>query len=173
MSDAATPEDVARLRSVVAGAVAHPEEVSLQRMSAMLAPQLHPWRVAAVLFLALGSLGLVAAAAGIYGLVAYDVTQRSREIGVRVALGASSRSIVQLVLATGLRLVLMGIGAGLLVAFGIGRVMLSMLFETTPFDPAVLFSTVVVLAGAAILASLVPAWRATRLNPAELLSTEY
>jgi len=172
MSHAATPADVARLRATLAAAVGHPEELSLQRMTAMLAPQLQPWRVAAALFLVLGSLGLIAAAAGIYGLVAYDVTQRSREIGVRVALGATSRRIVQLVLATGLRLVLMGIGTGLLVEFGIGRVMLSMLFETTPFDPVVLTATVVVLAGAAILASLVPAWRASRLNPAELLSTE-
>ena len=148
-------------------------EDPLQRMTVMLAPQLQPWRVAAILFMVLGALGLIAAAAGIHGLVAYDVTQRAREIGVRVALGATSSNIVRLVLATGLRLVLMGIGAGLLVAFGVGRVMLSLLFETTPFDPVVLVTTVVVLAGAAILASLVPAWRASRVNPAELLSTGY
>jgi predicted permease len=172
LSDAAAAADVARLRSILAGALPHPEEVSIQRMTSMMAPQLRPWRVAAALFIVLGSLGLVAAAAGIYGLVAYDVTQRSREIGVRVALGATSRRIVQLVIATGLRVVVLGIGAGLLVAFGIGRVMLSLLFGTTPFDPVVLVVTVVVLVVAAVLASLLPAWRASRLNPAELLSSE-
>ena len=172
VSETATPGDVARLRSVLTTVLPHPDELSMQRMTVMLAPQLQPWRVAAVLFLVLGSLGLVAAAVGIYGLVAYDVTQRSREVGVRIALGATSRKIVQLVIATGLRVVLMGIGAGLLVAFGLGRVMLSLLFGTTPFDPVVLAVTVVVLVLSAILASLVPAWRASRLNPAELLSTE-
>ena len=172
LSERATPEDVARLRSILAGALPHPEEVSIQRMTSMMAPQLRPWRVAAVLFIVLGSLGLLAAAAGIYGLVAYDVAQRSREIGVRVALGATSRLIVQLVVATGLRVVVSGIGAGLLVAFGMGRVMLALLFDTTPFDPVVLAVTIVVLVVAAVLASLLPAWRASRLNPAELLSAE-
>ena len=172
LSDAATAADVARLRSILAGALPHPEDVSIQRMTSMMAPQLRPWRVAAALFIVLGSLGLGAAAAGIYGLVGYDVTQRSREIGVRVALGATSRRIMQLVIATGLRVVVLGIGAGLLVAFGIGRVMLSLLFGTTPFDPLVLAVTIVVLVLAAVLASLLPAWRASRLNPAELLSSE-
>jgi ABC-type antimicrobial peptide transport system permease subunit len=105
--------------------------------------------------------------------VAYDVTQRSREIGVRVALGATSASIVRLVVGTGLRVVLMGIGAGLLAAFGIGRVMLSLLFGTTPFDPAVLATTMLVLLLAAVLASLVPAWRALRVNPATALTSEW
>ena len=124
------------------------------------------------LFLVLGSLGLLAAAAGIYGLVAYDVTQRSREIGVRVALGATSPRIVQLILWTGLRVVLMGIGTGLLVAFGVGRVMMSLLFGTTPFDPVVIGVTVLVLILAAAFASLVPVWRALRVNPAIALASE-
>jgi predicted permease len=172
VSGTASPEDVAALRSTLSAVLSYPGEMSMLRMTALLAPQLRPWRVAAVLFLVLGSLGLIAAAAGIYGLVAYDVTQRTREIGVRVALGATSLRVVQLVVATGLRVVLMGVGAGLLAAFGIGRVMLSLLFGTTPFDPVVLAVTVFVLMAAAVLASLVPAWRALRVSPATALSAE-
>ena len=172
LRDEATPADVALLRSTLGTVLRRPNELLVQRMSAQLAPQLQPWRVAAILFLVLGSLGLLAAATGIYGLVAYDVTQRTREIGVRVALGASSRQVMNLVIGTGLRVVLMGVGAGLLIAFGIGRVMLALLFGTSPFDPVVLTATVVVLVGAALLASLVPAWRALRVNPAIALRAE-
>jgi putative ABC transport system permease protein len=71
-----------------------------------------------------------------------------------------------------LRVVIMGIGAGLLIAFGVGRVMMSLLFGTSPFDPAVLGLTVLVLISAAALASLVPVWRALRVNPAVALSAD-
>jgi ABC-type antimicrobial peptide transport system permease subunit len=172
MAAAASPEDVARLRAALTPLLRHPDELSVQRVTGFLTPQFQPWRVAAILFLVLGALGLAAAASGIYGLVAYDVTLRSREIGVRVALGATSTRIVQLVLTTGLRVVLMGVGAGLLAAFGIGRVMQSVLFGTTPFDPVVLAVTVLVLVLAAILASLVPVWRALRVHPAIALASE-
>jgi putative ABC transport system permease protein len=172
LSDASRPADVARLRSTLTTVLSHPEELSVQRLTAQLAPQLRPWRVAAILFLVLGSLGLLAAATGMYGLVAYDVTQRSREIGVRIALGATGTRIVRLVVGSGVRVVLMGVGAGLLAAFGIGRVMLDILFGTTPFDPLVVAVTVLVLVLAAILASLVPVWRALRVNPAIALTSE-
>jgi len=172
MRAAALPADVARLRGLVSPLMAYPSDLAIQRLSDVLAPQLRTWRIAAVLFLLFGALGLIAAATGIYGLVAYDVVQRSRDIGVRIALGATSGRVMRLVMGTGLRLVLTGIGLGMLVAFGIGRVMVSLLFETTPFDPAALLITTLVLLAATVLASLVPAWRACRLNPARLLSTE-
>ncbi len=172
LSDVAVPADVARLRSTVAQLLRHPEELTIQRVTVLLAPQLQPWRVAAILFLVLGSLGLVAAAAGIYGLVAYDVTLRRREIGVRLALGAPSSRIASFVVNAALRVVIMGIGVGLLIAFGVGRVMMSLLFGTSPFDPIVLGLTVLVLVAAAALASLVPVWRALRVNPAVALSAD-
>ena len=172
LSDVAIAADVARLRSTLAPVLGHPEELSIQRVTIMLAPQLRPWRVAALLFLVLGSLGLVAAVTGVYGLIAYDVTQRTREIGIRVALGASSSRIAAVVVKAALRVVIMGIGAGLLIAFGVGRVMMSLLFGTSPFDPAVLGLTVLVLISAAALASLVPVWRALRVNPAVALSAD-
>jgi putative ABC transport system permease protein len=172
LSDAALPADVARLRVILSPLLGHSEELSIQRTTVMLAPQLRLWRVAAVLFLVLGSLGLVAAMTGIYGLVAYDVAQRTREIGVRVALGASSSHIASFVMHAALRVVIMGIAAGLLIAFGVGRVMMSLLFGTSPFDPVVLELTVLVLVAAAALASLVPVWRALRVNPAVALSAD-
>ena len=172
LSGATTPADVARLRATLATVLSHPEELSIQRTTGMLAPQLRPWRVAAALFLVLGSLGLLAAATGIYGLVAYDVTQRTREIGVRIALGAPALRIAGFIMSSALRVVLMGIGAGLLAAFGIGRAMMSLLFGTSPFDPVVLGLTVVVLVVAAALASLIPMWRALRVSPAVALSSE-
>jgi len=76
------------------------------------------------------------------------------------------------VVGSGLRVVLIGIGAGILIALGVGRVMSSVLFATTPYDPVVLVVTALALAAAATLASLLPAWRAVRVNPAEVLSAE-
>lgn len=172
LDDVARPADVARLHSTLTSVLSHPEEISLYRVTGLLATQLRPWRVAAILFLVLGSLGLLAAAAGIYGLVAYDVTQRTREIGVRVALGASSSRIASFVMNAALRVVIMGIATGLLIAFGVGRVMMALLFGTSPFDPVVLGLTVLVLVAAAALASLVPVWRALRVNPAVALSAD-
>ena len=162
---AARPTDVAGLRDAVSPLMAYPAELSVRRLSELLAPQLRPWRIAAVLFLLFGALGLIAAATGIYGLVAYDVVQRSRDIGVRLALGATATRILRQVIGNGLRPVLAGIGLGILVALGIGRVMVALLFETTPFDLPTLILTAVVLLASAVLASLVPAWRASRLDP--------
>jgi putative ABC transport system permease protein len=171
-SDVARPADVTRLHSTLTPVLSHPEEISIYRMTGLLAPQLRPWRVATILFLVLGSLGLLAAATGIYGLVAYDVTLRRREIGVRIALGAPSSRIASFVMKAALRVVIMGIGTGLLIAFGVGRVMMSLLFGTSPFDPVVLGLTVLVLIIAAALASLIPVWRALRVNPAVALSAD-
>jgi ABC-type antimicrobial peptide transport system permease subunit len=172
LTNVATPADVLRLHATLASVLSHPEEVSIYRMTGLLAPQLRPWRVATILFLVLGSLGLLAAATGIYGLVAYDVTQRTREIGVRIALGATRSHVAGFVMTAALRVVMMGIGAGLLIAFGVGRVMMALLFGTSPFDPVVLGLTVVVLIAAGALASLVPVWRALRVSPAIALSAE-
>ena len=172
MRATASSADVARLRSLTAPLISGGSELGVRRISDMLEPELRPWRLAATLFLILGLLGLAAAATGIYGLVAFDVTQRSRELGVRIALGATSASIVRLVLGSGLRVVLMGAAAGAAAALVAGRVMASLLFATSPYDPAVLIVTTLTLTAAATVASLVPAWRAIRVDPARVLSSE-
>jgi putative ABC transport system permease protein len=168
----ATPGDVARLRNTIIPMLPRDADLSVDRVADQLEPQLRPWRVAATLFLLLGVLGLGAAVAGIYGLVAYDVTQRSRELGVRIALGATSTNIIQLVVGSGLRVVFIGAVAGTLAALLAGRVVASLLFATSPYDPLVLLGTALTLAVAATLASLIPAWRAIRIDPVVALSSE-
>jgi hypothetical protein len=172
MRAAVTPADVARLRNTVRPMLDAGSDLDVYPIAELLEPQIRPWRVAAALFLILGVLGLAAAAAGIYGLVAYDVAQRSRELGVRIALGATSMSIIRLVVGGGLRVVLIGAAAGTVVAVIAGRVVASLLFAATPYDPVVLVATALTLALAAILASLVPAGRAIRVDPIIALSCE-
>jgi predicted permease len=141
-------------------------------VSDRLEPHLRPFRVAAAMFLAFGLLALAAASAGIYGLVGYDVTQRTRELGVRIALGATSSNILQLVIGSGVRVVAIGLVVGVASALGAGRVMSSLLFDTSPYDPAILTATAVILSVVALMASLVPAWRATRVDPVVALRSE-
>jgi ABC-type antimicrobial peptide transport system permease subunit len=117
------------------------------------------------MFLLFGILALASAGAGIYGLVGFDVTQRTHEFGVRITLGATSRNILGLVLGSGLRVVLIGLVAGVSSALIAGRVLSSLLFNTSPYDPVVLVTTAFTLSVVALLASLVPAWRATRVQP--------
>lgn len=168
----ASRADVARLRNTIRPMLPPESDLEVNRTSDLLEPQLHPWQVAATLFFVLGVLGLGAAATGIYGLVAYNVTQRSRELGVRTALGATSMNIIRLVVGNGLRVVLIGAAAGTVAAVIAGRVLASLLFGTSPYDPVVLLGTALTLAVAAILACLVPAWRAIRADPVVALSSE-
>jgi putative ABC transport system permease protein len=134
--------------------------------------QLRPWRIGTAMFLLFGILALAAAGAGIYGLVGYDVAQRTHEFGVRITLGAPASSILRLVLGSGLRIMAIGLMCGVGSALVIGRVVASLLFETSPYDPRVLAMTAVLLTIAAAAASFVPAWRATRVNPIEALRVE-
>jgi predicted permease len=172
-SGPATPTIIADIQQVlrtIHSPSAYPPNPRL--MSARLEPQVHPWRVAAAMFLAFGLLGLVAATAGIYGLMGYEVTQRTHEFGVRMALGATAESILALVLGSGLRLIVVGLAAGLALSLVVGRTISSLVFEISPYDPVVLSVTMVALAAVALMASLIPAWRATRVDPLVALRAE-
>jgi predicted permease len=170
MRSVASPQDLTELRHVIAPLLAGGgADVNLFLVRDLFARELRPWRLAAVLILLLGGLGLLAATAGIYGLVAYDVSQRSRELGVRISLGASRSNILRLVLTAGLRIVVFGLGIGAVIALAAGRVVASLLFETSPYDPLILLVTASALGTAATLASLVPAWRATKVDPVTVL----
>ena len=129
-------------------------------------------RTAATLFSTVGGLALLIAAIGVYGLKAYDVSRRTREIGIRIALGASSRNVIGLILRDGVRTTLIGLGIGLVLAAAIGKIVSGLLYQVSPFDPVVLLAAVVILAGAALLACYVPARRATRIEPLEALRVE-
>jgi len=112
-----------------------------------------------------GGIALLLAAVGVYSVLAYNVAQRTQEIGVRMALGAHARDVIRLVVSQGLRLTLLGVGIGLVVAFGVTRVLVSILFQVGPGDPLSYGTVALFLAGVAALASYVPARRATRVDP--------
>jgi ABC-type antimicrobial peptide transport system permease subunit len=108
---------------------------------------------------------LVLATLGIYGLISYLVAERTREIGIRLALGAESTDVLRLVLGKGVRLALAGIGVGLAIAIGLTRFLEGMLFGVTPTDPPALAAVMVVTLLAVVVASYVPARRAIQVPP--------
>jgi ABC-type antimicrobial peptide transport system permease subunit len=145
-----TITSVSTLESVLGGTVARP-------------------RLLAMLLVLFGAMGLTLGALGIYGVLAYAVSQRRQEIGVRVALGAAPRSILGLVVRQGMGLALAGMVAGLAGAFVVTRVMQSVLYEVGVTDPATFGLVVLVLLGVALAASWLPARRALRIEPVTAL----
>jgi len=133
---------------------------------------MRPWRLGATMFTAFGALGLLIAMVGLFSALAYAVSQRRREFGVRVALGARSGGIVRMVLGQGLRLAIMGLAIGLFIALVAGRQLAPLLLGVGPRDPLVTFGVVVALGVTALLAGLIPAWRASRVDPADALRSE-
>jgi putative ABC transport system permease protein len=126
-----------------------------------------------MLLLALFALtALVLSAIGIYGMMAYFVTQRTHEIGIRMALGASSRDVVGMVLGHGIRLAAAGVVAGLVGALAITRAISTLLFGVSPRDPGTLAVLSVALTAVALLACYVPARRATSVDPIRALRYE-
>jgi predicted permease len=129
-------------------------------------------RAAATLFSTFGALALLLATMGVYGLKAYDVSRRTREIGIRMALGATSGDVERLMIREGARTTIIGLAIGLLLAAGLGKLVSGLLYRVSPFDPAVLALAAIVLSTAAMLACYLPARRATRVVPLEALRSE-
>ncbi|HUR95878.1 MAG TPA: ABC transporter permease [Gemmatimonadales bacterium] len=119
-----------------------------------------------------GVVALTLASVGVYGVMAYTVSQRTREMGIRLALGAQARSVQALVLRQGLAMTVVGIGFGVLGALVLARLLGSLLYEVSPSDPRVLIGATLLLAGVSVVACLVPAVRATRVDPIEALRSE-
>jgi len=126
-------------------------------------------RFTLVLLTLFAGVALLMASVGIYGVVAYAVAQRTRETGLRMALGASASDILSLVLGEGLRRSAVGIGAGLVAAFAAAHASKSLLFEVGEADPAAYAGVVVLLLAVTLAACLLPAWRAARLDPVRAL----
>ncbi len=137
-----------------------------------LDPQIRPWRLGASMFAIFGALALLIAAVGLYSVIAYLVSQRTQELGVRMALGARAADILSLILRQGLGMTLLGIALGIIIAFSSGRFIRNLLFETSPRDPLVFGVVTITLLLAASLALVLPARRAMRVDPAEALRTE-
>lgn len=135
-------------------------------------PSFQSWKTGAGLFTAFGGLALLVAAVGLYSLLAYGVAQRTREIGVRMALGARPAGVVQLVLQQGFVLVLGGVGIGLIAALFVARKTEALLFNTTPTEPTVYLGVAAALLLVALVAGIFPAWRATRVSPMTALRAE-
>jgi len=115
---------------------------------------------------------LVITAVGLYGVISYAVAQRTREIGIRIALGASPNTVRRRVARQGLGLTLAGVGAGAAAALVATRILRSMLFGVAPGDPTVLAAVAVLLAAVALLASWIPARRAAAVDPLIAIRTE-
>src|SRR5262249_19614356 len=124
-----------------------------------------PMQLAGSLISLSGILALLLATAGIYGIVAYAVGQRKREIGIRVALGAQRREVLKLVVRQGMKLALIGIAIGLAASFALTRLMSSLLFDVNAADPATLTLVVLLLTCVALLACYIPARQATKVDP--------
>jgi len=125
-----------------------------------------------VLALAFGGVALFLAAVGIYGVLAHLVSLRRRELGIRMALGSQARSILRLVLGEGAVMVAVGVALGLLGAWGVGRALQSRLYGVSALDPVVLGAVTVLLSAVSMVACLLPARRATRIDPVAALTDD-
>ncbi len=141
-------------------------------MAETLEMTLMPARVGAWLATAFGALGTLLAAVGLYGVVAFSVARRTREIGVRMAIGANPRDVLALVMRQGLRLVAIGLAVGAALALAAAQALSAVLYGVSPLDPAAWALAVAALIGAASLANAIPARRAMRIDPLNALRTE-
>src|SRR4029077_15531155 len=135
-------------------------------------PNLWIVKLGATLFGAFGAIALMLSVVGVYGVKAYAVACRTREIGIRMALGAHRRGVFALIMRQGAMQTALAVGAGLLLSLAAGRVLAKILYDVSPSDPLALVTATLVLASAALLACFFPANRATRVNPMTALRTE-
>src|SRR5213079_698329 len=143
-----------------------------QPVSAVMAQALGQAKLMMTLLGVFAGVALLLATVGIYGAVAYTVEQRTGEIGVRMALGAQTMDVLRLVVSQGMKPVIFGLVTGLAAALALGRLLTSQLYQTSAHNPLLLTTTLAILAGAALLACLLPARRASLVNPVEALRAE-
>jgi putative ABC transport system permease protein len=144
----------------------------VRAMEKMVADSVAPWRFTMALLSTFAGVALLLASVGIYGVLAYSVNQRRREIGIRMSLGAQRRDVLQLFLSQGMAMTLLGIALGLGGAWAATRIMRSLLYSVSPTDPLVFLAVPLAFAAVALLASFLPARKAARVNPISALRSE-
>ncbi len=171
-----TSGDAAALAGVIRDAVRETDAslplFNIKPMEAMIGKSLAPRRFLLRVLGFFAATALFLAALGLYGVISYSVAQRTREIGIRIALGAERRSVLKLVVGQGFRLAAIGVAIGIAGVALAGRFLETQLFQVSAFDPLTIAATAAVLLAAALLASFLPARRAVRVDPAMTLRSE-
>ncbi len=145
---------------------------NIRTMDEIRAESVAPERLNLTLLSIFAGIALVLAIVGIYGVMSYTVTQRTREIGIRMAIGAQPRDVFKMVIGQGMMLALIGVGIGLVGAFALTRLMTTMLFGVAPTDPATFAAIAILLTGVALVACYIPGRRATKVDPVVSLRYE-
>jgi ABC-type antimicrobial peptide transport system permease subunit len=146
--------------------------VTVTPFTEIVSPEMRSWQLGATMFVAFGVLALVLAAVGLYSVIAYNVTQRTHEMGVRIALGARAGNVLRLVIGEAVRMGATGIAIGLVLALWATRWVKPLLYDVSPTEPALYVAVAAVLLSVTVLASWVPARRATRVDPNVALRSE-
>ncbi|MGH8628885.1 MAG: FtsX-like permease family protein, partial [Gammaproteobacteria bacterium] len=163
---------LAGVRREVAGLDKDLPLLNVMPMTEQIGFSLMPLRLAATVAGTLGLLGLLLAALGVFGVVNYSVTQRTREIGIRISLGAQSRNMLRLIVGQGLWLAVIGVVIGLAGAFALTRLLTSLLYGVSALDPVVFAGVAILMVAVTLVASYIPARRATKVDPLVALRYE-
>ncbi|HEX5432820.1 MAG TPA: FtsX-like permease family protein, partial [Candidatus Angelobacter sp.] len=163
---------VSLVRSEMASVAPNIPLYNIETMEQYLASSSAQARFNTVLLGIFASLALLLAAVGLYGVVSYSVSQRTQEIGIRMALGAKKRDVLRMVVGQGLKLALIGVAIGILGALALTRLLTSMLYSVKPTDPLTFTAVSLVLIAVALLACYIPARRAARVDPMVALRCE-
>jgi ABC-type antimicrobial peptide transport system permease subunit len=160
------------IRSLVASLDPEVPVADIHQLAAIRDASISTDRFRTLVLGAFGLLALVLAGVGVFGVISYGVVQRTKEIGIRIALGARRREILRLVVGEGLVTVAGGIAAGLIAGAALSRLLVTLLYQVKPWDPATFVAIAAVIAGAALAACVLPARRALGVDPAVALRSE-
>ncbi|HTK50379.1 MAG TPA: ADOP family duplicated permease [Gemmatimonadaceae bacterium] len=163
---------VTPIQRIIQSTSARPVYARVSPYQSLIDPQLRSWRLGATLFSAFGLLALAIAAVGLFAVVSYVVTQRTREIGVRLALGGSAGGVAGLIVRDAVRMAAVGGVAGIGIALVAAPLVQPVLFETSAREPVVLFGAAIVFLIVTVSAGAVPAWRAGRVSPMVVMRTD-
>lgn len=164
---------VTPIERIIQSTSARPVYARVSPYQTLIDPQLRSWRLGATLFSGFGLLALAIAAVGLFAVVSYLVTQRTREIGVRLALGASAGGVARLVVRDAVKMTAVGGVIGIAIAMLAAPLVQSMLFETSSREPVVLIAAALVLSVVTVSAAAVPAWRAGRVSPLIVMQADW